>query len=127
MGRKRAGGLCCRQEVPFGPAQVSTCDVDPRPVPGGGSRLSLEKARTQRVAGEGPRPPIFMARLLPLARFGGRATLFRSWGYYGAHVRALIWIRILREKGLGGKGFRCGGVPLAAASPWGEAVTGGDG
>ena len=63
----------------------------PRPVPGGGSRLSLEKARTQRVAGEGPRPPIFMARLLPLARFGGRATLFRSWGYYGAHVRALIW------------------------------------
>ena len=27
------------------------------PGPGRGSRLSLEKARTQRVAGEGPRPP----------------------------------------------------------------------
>ena len=32
--------------------------------------LSLEKARTQRVAGGCPRPPFFMARLLPLARFG---------------------------------------------------------
>ena len=61
------------------------------PGPGRGSRLSLEKARTQRVAGEGPRPPFFMARLLSLARFGGCAALFRSMGYYGAHVRALIW------------------------------------
>ena len=39
----------------FGPAQVRTCEVGSRPIPGGGSRLSLEKARTQRVAGEGPR------------------------------------------------------------------------
>ena len=62
----------CRpwQVVPLGPPQVSTCKVVSRPAPGGGSRLSLEKARTQRVAGEGPRPPFLMARLLPLARFG---------------------------------------------------------
>ena len=77
--------------VPLGPAQVQTCDVVPRPVPGGGSRLSLEKARTQRVAGEGPRPPFFMGRSFPLARFGGCAALFRSWGYFEAHLRALIW------------------------------------
>ena len=48
-----------RQVVPFGPAQAQTCEVVPRPVPGGGSRLSLEKARTQRVAGGGPPPPLF--------------------------------------------------------------------
>ena len=54
----------------FGPAQVQTCNVGSRPVPGGGSRLSLEKARTQRVAGEDPRPPFFRARSFPLARFG---------------------------------------------------------
>ena len=54
----------------FGPAQVQTCNVGSRPVPGGGSRLSLEKARTQRVAGEGPRPPWVRGRSLALARFG---------------------------------------------------------
>ena len=54
------------------------------PGPGRGSRLSLEKARTQRVAGEGPRPPFFRARSFPLAGFGvvGRSEamlhLFRS-------------------------------------------------
>ena len=32
-----------------------------------------------------------MVRLLPLARFGGCAALFRSWGYFEAHLRALIW------------------------------------
>ena len=62
-----------------------------RPVPGGGSRLSLEKARTQRVAGEGPRPPFFRARSLALAGFGGCAALFRSIGYDGAYVCTLIW------------------------------------
>ena len=41
------------------------------PGPGRGSRLSLEKARTQRVAGGcPPPPPFFMTRSLPLARFG---------------------------------------------------------
>ena len=54
----------------LGPAQVSTCEVVSRPVPGGGSRLSLEKARTQRVAGGCPPPPLFMARSFPLAGFG---------------------------------------------------------
>ena len=54
-----------------GPAQVQTCDVVPRPVPGGGSRLSLEKAWTQRVAGGmPPAPPGFRGRSLSLARFG---------------------------------------------------------
>ena len=38
-----------------------------------------------------PGPPGFMARLLPLARFGVCATLSRWRGYYGTHVRALIW------------------------------------
>ena len=56
--------------VPLGPPQVSPCGVGSRPVPGGGSRLSLEKARTQRVAGGCPPPPWFMARSLALARFG---------------------------------------------------------
>ena len=83
-----AAPSCPRQVVRFGPSQVRTCDVVPRPVPGGGSRLSLEKARTQRVAGEGPRPPFFDG---PLARFGGCGTLFRWWGYYEPHVRTLIW------------------------------------
>ena len=91
MGRKRARGLCYRQEVPFGPAQVSTCDVDPRPVPGGGSRLSLKKARTQRVAGDAP-APLFLwparCHSLVLAWWGAAG---RSLGYYGAHLRALIW------------------------------------
>ena len=32
-----------------------------------------------------------MARSLALARFGGCAALFRSMGYYGAHVGTLIW------------------------------------
>ena len=55
----------------LGPAQVSPCKVVSRPVPGGGSRLSLEKARTQRVAGGWPpAPPFFRARSFPLARFG---------------------------------------------------------
>ena len=96
----RAGGLltqCVRYRPCLGawscrgPSQVKTCHVVSRPVPGGGSRLSLEKARTQRVAGGGPPPPLFRARLLSLARFGGCAALFRSMGYYGAHVCTLIW------------------------------------
>ena len=41
-------------------------------------------------------------------------------GDYEAHLCALIWIRILREWGLGEKAFRCGGVPPAKASPWGK-------
>ena len=73
------------------PLQGGPCNVGSRPVPGGGSRLSLEKARTQRVAGGDPRPPFFMARSFPLAHFGGCAALFRSWGCFVPHLRALIW------------------------------------
>ena len=92
--RQGVGGgfFCrCRQGGPSGPAQGGPCDVGSRPVPGGGSRLSREKARTHSVAGGGPPPPLFRARLLSLARFGGCAALFRSMGYYGAHVCTLIW------------------------------------
>ena len=45
-----------REKDRAGPAPVQTCNVVSRPVPGGGSRLSLEKARTQRVAGVTPAP-----------------------------------------------------------------------
>ena len=41
--------------------------------------------------GQAPWTPGFMARLLPLARFGVCATLSRWRGYYGTHVCALIW------------------------------------
>ena len=54
----------------LGPAQGKPCDVVPRPVPGRGSRLSLEKART-RSRGGCPPPPGVRARSFPLARFGG--------------------------------------------------------
>ena len=88
----RGPGFAVGRWSGFGPAQVSTCEVGSRPVPGGGSRLSLEKARTQRVAGGGPPPPLFLwparSHSLVLAWWG---ALFRSMGYYGAHVRALIW------------------------------------
>ena len=76
----------------MGPAQVQACDVVPRPVPGGGSRLSLrESPDAKSRGGWPPAPPFSMVRLLPLARFGGCAALFRSWGYFEAHLRALIW------------------------------------
>ena len=86
------GWGCRRQVVRLGPAQVSTCEVVPRPVPGGGSRLSLEKARTQRVAGGCPPPPLGLgpARWHSLVLALG-ATLFRSCVYFEAHLRALIW------------------------------------
>ena len=53
----------------LGPPQDRTCEVVSRPVPGGGSRLSLEKARTQRVAGEGPAPPFFNGPLVGTRSF----------------------------------------------------------
>src|SRR5699024_3373896 len=70
-----------------GPAETDAGWPLPRgfpPGPGRGSRLSLEKARTQRVAGGSPPPPFFMARSFPLARFcvvgrsGAMVRLFRS-------------------------------------------------
>ena len=90
MGRKRARGLCYRQEVLFGPAQVSTCDGIPARS-WRGIQLFLKKARTQRVAGDAP-APLFLwparCHSLVLAWWGAAG---RSLGYYGAHLRALIW------------------------------------
>ena len=64
----------------------------PRPVPGGGIQaFSRESPDAKSRGGWPPAPPFLMARSLPLARFGGCGTLFRWWGYYGAHLRALIW------------------------------------
>ena len=123
--------------------------TQPRPAPGRWSRLDYRRlepaawfpARSRagiqafsrespdaKSRGGGPPPPLFLwpARWHSLVLALG-ATLFRSMGYYGAPVRALIWMRILREQGLGEKAFRCGGVPPTKASPWGEAVTEGDG
>ena len=55
----------------FGLAQVGTCEVGSRPVPGGGSRLSLrESPDAKSRGGWPPAPPFFMARSFPLARFG---------------------------------------------------------
>ena len=61
----------------FGLAQVQTCDVGSRPVPGGGSRLSLEKARTQRVAGGGPPPPFLWPARWHSLVLGLGSALFR--------------------------------------------------
>ena len=61
--------LCRWQVVGLGPPQGWASRRGPPPGPGRGIRLSLEKARTQRVAGGGPRP-LFRARSFPLARFG---------------------------------------------------------
>ena len=76
--------------------------------------------------GQAPWTPTFMAarsHSLVLAWWGAAG---RWLGCFVAHVRALIWIRILQEQGLGEKAFRCGGIPPAKASPRGEAVTEGD-
>jgi hypothetical protein len=56
---------------PSRPAQVSTCDVCSRPVPGGGSRLSLEKAGGKSAGGPAPWTPFFMARSLLARSFWG--------------------------------------------------------
>ena len=73
--RQGVGGgfFCrCRQGGASGPAQVSTCEVGSRPVPGGGSRLSLgESPDAKSRGGWPPAPPGFRARSFPLARFGG--------------------------------------------------------
>ncbi len=62
------------------------CPACPAGVP-----ISPEKWGEKRAGGGAPWTPSFMARLLPLAHFGGRAALSRSWGYFAAHLRTLIW------------------------------------
>ncbi len=62
------------------------------PGPGRGIQaFSRESPDAKSRGGWPPAPPFSMVRLLPLARFGGCAALFRSWGYFEAHLRALIW------------------------------------
>ena len=88
-----AGGLVCRRQVVLlRPSQVRTCDVGSPPGPGRGIQaFSRESPDAKSRGGWPPAPPFLMARSLPLARFGGCGTLFRWWGYYEPHVRALIW------------------------------------
>ena len=52
------------------PSQGVPCHVGSRPVPGGGSRLSLRESPDAKSRGGGPPPPHSMARSFPLARFG---------------------------------------------------------
>ena len=66
-------GVTPWQVVPLRPSQVSPCEVGSRPVPGGGSRLALETARTQRVAGGCPPPPLVYGPLV------GTRSFWRLW------------------------------------------------
>ena len=98
--------------------------ANPDPQPYGLSLIHISDAKSR--GGDTPRPPgLWPARSHSLV-LGLGATLFRWLGYYGTHLRALIWIRILREQGLRKNELRCGGVAPTKASPWGEAVTEGD-
>ena len=81
----------------MGPSQVQTCDVGSRPTPGGSPAFSGESRRKERRGLCPLDPRFFMARSLSFARFGGCAALFRSWGYYGTYLHALIW-RLSFEK-----------------------------
>ena len=56
----------------------------------GGARL-LRRAGGKSAAGQCPWTPGFDSRSLSLARFGGCGALFRSLGYFGTHLCALIW------------------------------------
>ena len=56
-----------------------------------GARLSPEKAGGKSAGGSAPWTPGFDSRSLSLARFGGCGALFRSLGYFGTHLCALIW------------------------------------
>ena len=117
---QRLGILFGREGVPSGPAQGGPCGVVSRPVPGGGAvgycvpfgwsglfrclgaqrpggpacpagSPFLPRNGEKEGRGQAPWTPFFRARSLALARFGGCGALFWSIGYYGAHLRALIW------------------------------------
>ena len=141
----RGGGFAVGRWSRFGPAQGGSCEVGSRPVPGGGavgycvpfewSRLfrclgaqrpggpparrgphfSREMGR-KRAGGKPPGPPFFMARSFPLAGFG-------------VVGRSEAMLRLFRSPctcpDLGR--FFCVGLHNPEASPWGEAVTEGDG
>ncbi len=82
------------------------------PGPGRGIQAFSRESPDAKSRGGGPPPPHFMTRSLALARFGGCGALFRLWGYYGAHLRTLIWnafsCRAARPRGfpLGGSCHR---------------------
>ena len=75
----------------LGPSQVQTCNVVSRPTPGGSPAFSGESRRKER-RGPCPLDPLFLwpacSHSLVLAL---GAALFRSWGYFVTHLRALIW------------------------------------
>ena len=75
----------------FGLAQVGTCRWVPARSPAGIQAFSKRKPGRKESRGWPPRPPFLWparSHSLVLAWWG---ALFRSMGYYGAHVRALIW------------------------------------
>ena len=67
-----------------------------------------------------------MARSFPLAGFGGCAALFRWWGYFVPHLRALIWnafsCRIAQPRGFpsGGSYHRRGRMRGRPGCPTGQ-------
>ena len=77
--------------VPLGPSQGGPCEVGSRPVPGGGSRLSPEKAGGKSAGGLAPWTPGFMTRSFPLARFGVAGRSGTVVVFSCNHFRALIW------------------------------------
>ena len=81
--------------------------------------FSRESPDAKSRGGMPPRPPMFKACSLSLARFGGCATLFRSWGYFEAHLRALIWILFLRKQSLGGESISLRGHTYLRRLPLG--------
>ena len=91
------------------------------PGPGRGIQaFSRESPDAKSRGGMPPAPPFLWparSHSLVLAWWGAAG---RSLGYFRAQVRALIWIRILREQGLGKKVFCGGGIPPTKASPRGE-------
>ena len=92
--RRNAGGRG-REGTAYPAGGRGFSEASGRSAPGGpparrGPHFSREIGR-KRAGGKPPEPPGFMARLLPLARFGVCATLSRWRGYYGTHVWALIW------------------------------------
>ena len=58
---------------------------------GGGARLSLEESRRKEHQGQAPGPRFLWPACCRSLVFGVCATLSRWRGYYGTHVRALIW------------------------------------
>ena len=90
MGRKRAGSPVIGRWRRWNRCRVDPATWVPRRLRRGSPAFFGRKPE-ERTPGASPWTPGFMARLLPLARFGVCATLSRWRGYYGTHVRALIW------------------------------------